>query len=92
MEKFLAENPAVKRLGVFLVTSAIIALNKKLGLGLGEVEIGALTTAAVGYLIQSGIKSAAQVKADAAQAGADAAAQVGNLEAAAAELGKPGAP
>ena len=80
----LLKSPSIKRLLVLLVTSAVVALNKKLGLSLSDVDIASLAGLVGAYLLQSGIKAAAVAKAD----GEAAAAKVDTLEAAAAELSK----
>lgn len=71
METLLQNNPIVKRLLVAILTGAVIALNKKLGLGLEAVDIGALVSLAVVYIGQSGLKAAAEAKAK-GQTAADA--------------------
>ena len=63
MEAILKNNPALKRLLVALGTGALVALNKKLGLGLDHAEMAGLVVLAVGYIAQSGLKSAAEAKA-----------------------------
>lgn len=70
MPKFTSDS--LKRLIAFVVTALIIAFNKKLGLGMEATEIGALATLATGYIVQSGLKSAAEIK----NAGVLAAAEV----------------
>ena len=57
-------SPTVRRLAVAVVTAALIALNRKLGLGLEQPEVLALSGLAVAYLAQSGYVSAARAKAD----------------------------
>lgn len=71
----LLSNPSLKRVVVGGLTAAIVALNKKLGLDLGPVDIVSLVTLAVAFLTQSAIK---EVKL----AGIDAAAKVDSVQAA----------
>ena len=66
------------------MSAAAILLNKKLGLGLEAPDILAFATVVTGYIVQSGLKSAADAKA----AGVAAAAKVDSLPKAAAELAK----
>ena len=69
-------NPTVRRVAVGGLAAAIVALNKKLGLGLETVDIAGLVSLALGYIIQSGLNSKAQIIADAQAAGAEAAATI----------------
>lgn len=66
-----------KRMGVTLLTIALVALNKKLGLDFGPEEIAGIATLAVGYVV-SGSWKAARVK-EAETAGKTAAAEVDTL-------------
>jgi hypothetical protein len=61
----------LKRFAVFLVSAGIVALNKKLGLNLSEVEIASLASMTAAYLVQSGMKAAAQMKAEAVKQAAE---------------------
>lgn len=78
---FLDDNPSLKRLVFTLGGAAIVALNKKLGLDLGDFEIGSITAIVVAYLGQSALKEVQIAKVDAAAA-------VNTKSAAAAELAK----
>lgn len=62
-------SPTVRRLAVTLATTAILALNRKLGLGLEQADVLALAGLVVAYLAQSGYVSAAKAKAEADAAG-----------------------
>ena len=53
----------LKRLAILLLSAGVIAFNKRLGLGLGPVEIAALSTIVVAYLTGSNWKEAALQKA-----------------------------
>lgn len=65
-EEFLNKYPSVKRLLVFLGTSAIITLNKKFNLNLDLTDLGMLTSLAAVYLGQSAVVSKAKAAAEAA--------------------------
>lgn len=71
----LFANPSLKRAVVGALAAAIVALNKKLGLGLEVTDIIAITTLAVAFLTQSAMK---EVK----MAGVEAAAKVDSVKAA----------
>jgi len=71
----LLGNASLKRFVLALATLATIALNKKLGLQLDPVEVAALASFALGFVIQSATK---EVKL----AGQDAAAKVDTVKAA----------
>ncbi len=62
MEKLIAENPSLKRLLVTTAGAGAIALNKKWGLNLGDVEVEALAALVIGFLAQSAYKEAAKAK------------------------------
>lgn len=62
---------SLKRAGAALAGVAIIALNKKFGLGLGDVDIGAISSILLTYLLQSVWHSNKKLQAD-AQATAEA--------------------
>lgn len=79
----------VKRFATFVVTFAIIALNKKLNLGLDDATIGILAATAIGFIFQSAANEAHQVRSDAIAAGAQAASNVTELDAAAKLLAAP---
>lgn len=64
----------LKRWGTGLATALILALNKKLGLGLSELEQGLIVSLVLGMIASSNMKAVAIAKANAA--GAVAAAQV----------------
>jgi hypothetical protein len=74
-------NASLKRFILSLATLATIALNKKMGLQLDPVDIAALASFALGYVIQSATK---EVK----MAGVDAAAKVVTKADAVAEISK----
>lgn len=78
---FLDNNPSLKRLVIMLGGVAVVAVNKKLGLDLGDLEIGSIATMVVAYLGQSALKEVQLAKVDAAAA-------VNTKSAAAAELAK----
>ncbi len=66
---FLAElltNPSLKRYAVGTGTAALIALNKKLGLGMDSTEIIALVSLAIAFIGQSAAKEVIQSGQDAA--------------------------
>jgi hypothetical protein len=67
----LLEGP-FKRFAVFLLSAGIVALNKRLELNLSEVEIGSIATMTAAYLLQSGMKAANALKADAANKATEA--------------------
>jgi hypothetical protein len=69
-------NPTVRRVAVGGIAAALVALNKKLGLGLDGVDIAGLVSLALGYILQSGLNSKAQILADAQAAAAAASAEV----------------
>lgn len=79
----LLKSGGAKRFAVFLVTSLVVLLNKKLSLDLDPVQISAFVVAAVGYLLQSGSKAG---KVEAAKINAEAA--IVDAKTAANELGK----
>lgn len=79
-------NPTVRRLAVAGITAALVASNKKLGLGLDSVDIGGLVTLALGYLLQSAATDRARILAEAKAAGDAAAGQVSSVEDAAKAL------
>lgn len=56
---------AVKRFGSMAAGVAIIALNKRLGLGMGPEEIAALSSIIVAYMVQSVWHSNKKLQADA---------------------------
>ncbi|HET9554361.1 MAG TPA: hypothetical protein VFP50_15470 [Anaeromyxobacteraceae bacterium] len=58
-------SPTVRRLAVTLATAAIVALNRKLGLGLEQPDVLALSGLAVAYLAQSGYVAAAKARGEA---------------------------
>lgn len=68
METWLAENPVLKRLLLAALSTAVVALNKKLGLNLGEAEIAAIAAIIMSALWGSNLKEAAIKKAEAAAA------------------------
>lgn len=78
---FLDNNPSLKRLVIMLGGVAVVAVNKKLGLDLGDLEIGSIATMVVAYLGQSALKEVQLAKVDAAAA-------VNSKQSAAAELAK----
>lgn len=78
---FLDNNPSLKRLVIMLGGVAVVAVNKKLGLDLGDLEIGSIATMVVAYLGQSAMKEVSLAKVDAAAA-------VATKNQAAAELAK----
>ncbi len=78
---FLDNNPSLKRLVIMLGGVAVVAVNKKLGLDLGDLEIGSIATMVVAYLGQSAMKEVQLAKVDAAAA-------VSTKSQAAAELAK----
>jgi len=88
IEDLFTKYPSLKRAVVGAMAVGLIAGNKKLNLGLTDDACLGIATLAVGYILQSGLKSAAQAHAD----GVKAAAGVKTLPDAAAELSKPGAP
>lgn len=65
---FLDNNPGLKRLVVMLGGVAVVAVNKKLGLNLGDLEVGSIATMVVAYLGQSALKEVQLAKVDAAAA------------------------
>ena len=65
---FLDNNPGLKRLVVMLGGVAVVAVNKKLGLNLGDLEVGSIATMVVAYLGQSALKEVKLAKVDAAAA------------------------
>lgn len=71
----LLSNPSLKRAAVGAITAALIALNKKLGLGMEVSDVIAITSLAVAFLAQSAAK---EVKL----AGVEAAAKVDSAKAA----------
>jgi predicted secreted protein len=82
-------NPTVRRLAIAGLTAAVVALNKKLALGLENVDVGALVTLALGYLLQSAATDRARIMADAQSAADAAAAAVKTVEDAAKVLEQP---
>lgn len=84
MEKALAMlgEGSTRRAAAAIVTAGLIALNNKLGLGLTEFQIGAITAIVVAYIAGSNWKAAAQAKGEAA------AAAVTTMDAAVAEMKK----
>lgn len=75
------DSESLKRFLMTLATSGLIVANKKLGLGLGEMDIASLAGLVAGYVVQSGMRSAAKVKADAAQLAAEKVKTVGDANA-----------
>jgi hypothetical protein len=84
---FLA-SPTVRRLFVFVLTSAAVALNHRLNLGMDVTEIGSLVALAVAYLAQSAATDRARIQAEAEAAAAAAAGAVRTVQDAAAVLGQ----
>jgi hypothetical protein len=62
MKKEAMDKDSLKRLIGGLLTAALIALNKRLGLGMTEVDVAALAAVAAAWLIQSGYKAAQKAK------------------------------
>lgn len=71
MEDLINKYPSVKRLGVAAASSAVIALNKRFGLGLGVEEIAALAGIAMTYLAQSAVVQKAKLAGEKAAAEID---------------------
>jgi hypothetical protein len=59
---------SLKRLLVTVIGFGLMALNKKLGLDLSDIAIASISTFLAAYVVQSGLKAAAKIKADAAAA------------------------
>lgn len=68
LESLLSENPTLKRLAVGVMTGAVVALNKKLGLDLETSDILALVGLAVSMITGSNWKEAKLAGAEAAKA------------------------
>jgi hypothetical protein len=66
LNELLTDQASTKRFLTMLVSVLIIALNQKLGLGLGEFEQGAIVTIVVSFLLASNAKEAAIKKAEVA--------------------------
>lgn len=81
LNDLVADNGSVKRLGAFVVTAGVVALNKKLGLDLDTGTIGALVALALGFITQSMVKEKAdatgKAAAEAVTSVSDAAAVLG---------------
>jgi hypothetical protein len=77
----VSDSGSLKRLGTFALTSGVIAVNKKLDLGLEAGDIAALVALALGYITQSMVHEKAKL------AGEQAAAAVVTTKDAAAVLG-----
>ena len=58
-----SEKRSLKRLAAFVVPAIVLAVNKKLGLELGNLEVTGITALALGYLGQSAMKEVAMAKA-----------------------------
>lgn len=54
----------LKRFLVFAIGAAVVVLNKKFSLDISEVEIASLATMVSAFLIQSGMKAVAAIKAE----------------------------
>lgn len=66
LNETMADSGSTRRFGAYALTAGVIAVNKKLNLGLGLEDIGALVALSLGYITQSMVKE----KADAAGAAA----------------------
>ena len=56
-------SPTFRRLVVTLATAALVALNRRLGLGMEAADVAALAGLAAAYVAQSAAKSIAEAKA-----------------------------
>jgi len=74
MFAFLASG-TFRRIIVYVVGIGIVALNRKLGLDLDAVEIGAIISATIAQIVQSSMKETAVAKAEMAISGASSAAE-----------------
>lgn len=63
MEKFLVENPVLKRILLTLIGTVVIAAGKKLGLDLDDVQVGAIAAVIIAAITGSNWKEAALEKA-----------------------------